>query len=77
MADNPQPLTLTTSNIVGIIQRILLETHTYLSQPAHMVDPNYVFDRLQEAAKFNSNLPGPPQQMAANGADDRSEARAN
>ena len=72
MADN---LTLYPRHIVGIIQRVLLETNAYLGQPADHVDPEYVMDRLKEAAHFTAQLPA--QRQADTRADTKAEARAN
>ncbi len=72
MADN---LTLYPRHIVGIIQRILLEANAYLGQPADHVDPEYVMERLKEAAHFTAQL---PTQRPADARDDsKAEARAN
>jgi len=48
---------LTASNMVGIIQRNLMELHAYLTQPAQTVDRMVCLRALEDCAKWVSRLP--------------------
>ncbi len=66
---------LTTNDILGIIQRQLAELSAYCSQPPNVVDPNVILAYLERSATFAVKLP------AINGrvqtANDAAEARKN
>ena len=70
MADTPDPqefpMTLTTNDILGIIQRGLMELHGYCGQHPHNVDRSICLAALERVAQFVGQLPPPPM-AAANG----------
>lgn len=74
MPPNDLP-TLTTNDVLGIIQRQLAELNAYCSQPPNLVDPNVILAYLERSATFAVRLP------AINGrvqtANDGAEARTN
>ncbi len=74
MANDPANIPLSADNIVGIIQRVLVEVHAYMAQSADGIDANRVMARLEEAAMWTQRLPyrGAPQEQAAS-----EEARVN
>jgi hypothetical protein len=75
MANDPANIPLTPDNVVGMIQRILVELHAYMAQSADGVDANRVMTRLEEAAMWTQRLPyrGAPQEQA----EQHEEARVN
>ena len=68
-----EPLNLNTNDILGIIQRQLMELNAYVSQPPQNVDPQVVFYYLERAASFAQRIPG----MVSSTADEGTEARKN
>ncbi len=75
MAEQPQPpIILSSSDILGIIQRSLMELHSYCGQQPENVDPQVCMAVLERTAGFVGRL---VQQVAT--ANDRpsDEARVN
>ena len=55
MAD--EPITLTTNDILGIVQRGLMELHGYCGQHPQDVDPHVCMQYLERMASFVHKLP--------------------
>ena len=74
MAEQPQPpIILSSNDILGIIQRSLMELHAYCGQPPENVDPQVCMTVLERTASFVGRL---VQQVGA--ANDKpDEARVN
>lgn len=76
MPDNdPNDISLTTNDVLGIVQRMLAELNAYLSQHPNAVDRNVVLRYLDRMAMFASKIPGQQMQMAPNA--DESQQLAN
>ncbi len=74
MAEQPQPpIILSSSDILGIIQRSLMELHSYCGQTPDNVDPQVCMAVLERTAGFVGRLVH--QVGAAN--DKPDEARVN
>ena len=74
MADaEPPKINLTPHNILGIIQRDLMELHAYLNRPPHEVDLDGVMAHLNNIAGWVNRLPPRNTYMApeATGAEKR------
>lgn len=63
MSETPAPL-FTDSDVVGAIQRMMMELSGYLNQPTSAIDPNPVQQMIQRMSYFTSLLGSPD---AANG----------
>lgn len=75
MADDPINLTLTSNDILGIIQRSLMELHSYCGQPPHNVDPQVCMQVLERTASFVGRLVQPI--AAGNDQGEAPRGRAN
>lgn len=64
MADKPTP---TPNDILGIIQRHLVQLHIYAALPQHMVDPNALMQGMEECAVWIQQLPPPPRVQQQDG----------
>ncbi len=54
---NDNPINLNTNDILGIIQRHLMELNAYCSQHPSMVDRNQILEHLNRAASFAVRIP--------------------
>lgn len=69
-------ITLTSNDVMGIIQRSLRELDAYLSQAPQAIDPNVGMAYLERAAAFMMKLPPKSPPLYANGnVAEASEAR--
>lgn len=76
MPDTPTPINLTANDILGIIQRGLMELHAYCGQVPQNVDPQVCMHVLERMASFVGQLVQPI--AAANDhPDDAPRGRAN
>ena len=75
MADSN--LTLNPSDIVGAIQRSLIEAHSYLGQPALSLDCNLLRQHLARAFEMLDVLESQQATIAASQGGENGEARAN
>lgn len=64
MSNDAQAPQFTDSDIVGAIQRMMMELSGYLNQPTSAIDPNLVQQMIQRMSYFTSLLGSPD---AANG----------
>lgn len=74
MADDANDkILLTPSNIVGIMQRSLLELNAYLGQAPQNIDLNAVMNALNDIATWVNRMPAPNTYMPpdATGAEKR------
>ncbi len=79
MSNDAQAPQFTDSDIVGAIQRMMMELSGYLNQPVSAIDPNLVMQMINRMAYFTSllgNVAGAPHGMAR-GAEGGAEAMAN
>lgn len=72
--NNPPPLTLTTNDVLGAIQRLLQELNSYLWGPPEQIDPRVTHAYLERAAMFNSRLPMPADAAGNNNAPEKRKA---
>ncbi len=75
-SDNDFPLTLTTNDILGIIQRALMELHVYCGQTPGDVNPAVCMAYLERTAQFVGQLPS-HQRSSNAGKGAEAPARAN
>ena len=67
MAQDATPsLTVTSSDIVGAVQRGVAELQVYLNQPIHLIDGPMCVAHLERMMGFISRIPAVPPQDAAN-----------
>lgn len=74
MADEPSPMHLTPSNILGIIQRSLSELNAYCNQHPSQVDPHVCMRYLEETGIWVGRMGA---MGLPNGAGESPEKRAN
>lgn len=65
MAENPGQ-TLTVNNVLGIVQRLTMELHTYMAQAPVAVDRAVCMAYLENAASWVAQLPPGATEEAAN-----------
>lgn len=74
MSEEPH-ISLSNSDIVGAVQRMLMELNNYLNQPVERINPQMGINHLHRCVEFLGKLPA--SMAVPNGAGEAPEQRAN